>query len=102
MAGMAVTFGVVLHVDRAPAAPAAMAPLVHVPVIEGKVIAESINPVLPIESRQQAQLTCPNRGHRQSLNSQLMMCAANGSFERPTPASCWTSLPSFFLNYSAK
>ena len=52
---MSVTFGVVLHVDRAPAAPAAVAPPVHVPVIEGKVISESINPVLPIESGQQAQ-----------------------------------------------
>ena len=61
MAGMAVTFGVVLHVDRAPAAPAAMAPSVHVPVIEGKVIAESINPVLPIESGQQAQFNMPKQ-----------------------------------------
>jgi len=53
---MSVTFGLVLHLDRAPAAPAVVAPPLHAPIIEGKVIAESVNPVLPIEPGFQSQL----------------------------------------------
>ncbi len=53
---MAVTFGVMLHVDRAPAA---VAPPLHVPFIEGKVISESSDPVLPVEPGQQTEFNMP-------------------------------------------
>jgi len=70
---MAVTFGVMLHVDRAPAA---VAPPVSVPVIEGKVVSEISNPVLPLESGHQAQFNMSRQ--KPSQGSQFPTYDARG------------------------
>ncbi len=50
--GMAITFGVMLHVDRTPAV---VVPPVQAPVLEAVVVSQTSNPVLPVERTQPGQ-----------------------------------------------
>ena len=57
---MSITFGVMLHMDRAPAAPVVPHIPLQQPVIEATVVAETVNPVLPPESASQGQFNAFN------------------------------------------
>ncbi len=64
---MAITFGVMLHVDRGPAA--VVPPLQ--PAVEGAVVPQVPNPVLPVEGIRYGQLDLANdrSGAQQALRT---------------------------------
>jgi hypothetical protein len=72
---MAITFGVMSHVDRAPAAP--VVPL-QCPVIEATVVPQVFTPVLPIESARHGQMNMD----REKASLQQLLQAYNPRGER--------------------